>query len=155
MDNNEILNLAEQLLLEEEEFLVPALKLHKLILDEKENCGIDFGELIKILSTDKRFYVLDSQSTQEPWEEDDDEVMERMGFYKGPRVILCEKMPGKEEIEQTIKEKMQEILHGLKQAYKVSEGNMEDSEEEDFLKIMAKAKDLSNKIEDLNVQNEE
>jgi hypothetical protein len=38
----------------------------------------------------------------------------------------------------------------MKKAYKVSEGSMEDSEEEEFLKILAKAKDLSCKIEDLN-----
>jgi hypothetical protein len=150
MRNDAILNLAEQILKEEEEFLVPISKLRELILQEKESWTIELSELIKLLSEDNLFYLLDSQSTQEPWEEDDDELMEKLGFYKGPRVILYERMPDKEEMEQTIKEKMQDVLHNLKQAYKVSAGSMEDSEEEEFLKIMAKAKDLSKKIEEVN-----
>ncbi|MBI5254186.1 hypothetical protein HY932_00145 [Candidatus Falkowbacteria bacterium] len=145
MEKDEILSLAVELLREEEEFLVPILKLHKLILDEKENCDLNIEELTKLLIADDRFYILESQSTQEPWEDDDDDKMEALGFYKGPRVMLVERKPSKEELAAAIKESMQQMLYGLKQA---CHANPEDTEETEFLQIMTKAKDLERKFDD-------
>ncbi|MFH0815031.1 MAG: hypothetical protein V1902_03095 [Candidatus Falkowbacteria bacterium] len=148
MEKDEILSLAIELLREEEEFLVPILKLHTLILDEQETCGLTIEELTKLLSNDDRFFILESQSTQEPWEDDDDDKMEALGFYKGPRAMLMERKPSKDELSAAIKESMQQMLYSLKQAYHVGDNDPDDTEETEFLQIMTKARDLERKFDD-------
>lgn len=148
MSDDELKNLAQTILEEEEDFLVPALKLYELIIEEKPDLSLEPEQLIFLLTGDDRFKIVDSQSTQEPWPEEDDEQMQKMGFYKGPRVMLKSKEPTKEEMVQAITEKMQRTLGALKSAYKVKPGNMTDDEEEEFLQIMKKAKDLQRKLDE-------
>lgn len=147
MTTDEIKDLAVTILREEDDFLVPAVKLVELILDEKESWNLGLEQLLEILSQDERFYILDSKSTQEPWSEDDDEIMEGLGFHKGPRVMLEERRPDKEEMQQAVQERMQQVTKCLKQAYGMGE-NMDDADETEFLQILSKAKDLQNKLDD-------
>lgn len=154
MEKDKILSLTIELLREEEEFLVPILKLHKLVIDEQENCDFNIEELTKLLSNDDRFYILESQSTQEPWEDDDDDKMEQLGFYKGPRVMLMERKPSKEELGTAIKESMQQMLYNLKQAYHATDNDPDDTEETEFLQIMTKAQNLERKFDDAFKEND-
>jgi len=147
MTTEEIKDLTITILREEDDFLVPAIKLVELILDEKANWNLELEQLLAILSKDERFYILDSKSTQEPWSDDDDEIMQKMGFHKGPRVMLEERRPDKEEMQQAVQEKMQQVTTCLKQAYGVGD-NMDDENETEFLQILSKAKDLQNKLDD-------
>jgi len=151
MTDEEIKQLVEKLLLEEEEFLIPALKLYDLIKDEKETIEFEPEHLIALLDQDDRFVLLDSKSTQEPWPDEADEEMQKRGYYKGPRVIHRDKMPSREQLMQAVTEKMQDTLSSLKSAYHVLPDNLSDDEEEEFLQVMQKVKDLSNKIDDSNI----
>ena len=146
--DNEILNLVEILLTEEEDFMVPLQKLHELILQEKEGNDLEIGHLTGLLEQDKRFKLLESKSTLEPWSDEYDEKMEQLGFYKGPRVILLSRMPDKEELYQTMVEKMQSTIDALKNVYSTKPTEMNDEEEMEFLQIMNKVKNLQNKLQD-------
>ncbi|HCC23256.1 TPA: hypothetical protein DF272_03690 [Candidatus Falkowbacteria bacterium] len=149
MTDDEIKQLAETILLEEDEFLIPILKLYDLMDEEKNNLKFEPDHLIELLNRDDRFVLLNSQSTQEPWPDEDDETMQSLGYYKGPRVMHKDRMPSREVMMQAITGKMQNTLSSLKSAYHVMPDNLSDDEEEEFLQVMQRVKDLSKKIDDV------
>ncbi len=142
----EILDLAETLLKEEEEVLIPINKLFDLIMQEKNDiCEID--QLITWLKEDDKFLVIESESTQEPWSEDEESQMHEQGFHSGPRVILKEKVPSKEEMLKILQEKMQTTLNALNTVYEKKFNQMDEEEERQLIHVISKTKDLQNKIE--------
>ncbi|OGF31083.1 hypothetical protein A2533_03515 [Candidatus Falkowbacteria bacterium RIFOXYD2_FULL_35_9] len=155
MNDEQILQLTETILKEEEEFLVPIIKLYELMQSEKEFLDFEVDHLQRLIESDDKFQIIDSQSTQEPWPDEDDEEMQKLGYYKGPRVMLKEKAPSKEEMMQTVTEKMQNTLNALKSAYHVKPDNLSDDEEEEFLQIMQKVKDLQKKFDSTNKPDQE
>jgi len=144
MTNEEILNLANLLLEEEDDFLVPVYKLHELILQEKAT-ELQADELVKMLKTDERFKVYDGADNA--WPPEEDEEMKALGYYRGPRVMLESRAPTKEEMMQAMREKMERSLIALKQAYQVKPDDLSDETEEELLAAMQKMKELESAFE--------
>jgi hypothetical protein len=155
MQNQEILDLFEIFLKEEDEFLIPVVKILEMIKEEKRQFDSDLSEVLDLLRGDERFKVYDVSDNENTWPDEEDIAMRELGFYKGPRVMLTSRTPSKEEFLQTMKEKMDKSLIALKKAYEVRPEEMSDKEEEEFLKIMKKTKELKEKIdENFNEQGE-
>jgi len=154
MTNQEITNRAHVLLSEEEEILIPVFKLYELLKDELDNLDLEVEDFSTVLKEDKRFMVLDSQSTMEPWNEDENEKMAEQGHYQGYRVMLKSRIPSKDEMMQVVTEKMQSTLESLKTAYNVNPDNFDDTEEEEFLQILKKTHDLQKKFDNINKKEE-
>jgi hypothetical protein len=149
METEELLNLVEILLREEDDFIVPTAKLLELILAEKENWPLELEDLCGQIASDPRFKLFESASTQELWDEEMDDPMRALGHYRGPRVMLIERVPSEEEFQQVLTEKMQRTLETLKTAYRVLPENLEDSQNEEVWQIKRKVAELTRKLGDV------
>jgi len=141
-----LLNLAETILKEEEEIIIPIYKLYELITQEKEEVP-ELDQFITLVANDSRFVIMESKSTQEPWSDDEDEAMKSLGFYRGPRIFLKERKPSKEAMLQILQEKMQNTLDALNSLYGESFNDLSAKDEKQLIHIISKTKDLQKKID--------
>ncbi|MBN2013442.1 hypothetical protein JW960_29195 [candidate division KSB1 bacterium] len=132
-NTEQLLKLAEDLLLDEKDFIVPVKKIWLKLSLMGEAETLAFEEFAIMLQQDGRFEVFDD--TDDPqvdklfgnhrseWEE--------LGYYFGPRVMLKDRKPSRKEIGQTLIQKTQQIFENLKKAWDLRP--QDDEEEEDQL----------------------
>jgi hypothetical protein len=79
---------------------IPLKKLW-VILEKNHGASISLTELSDLITGDERFLILDGEGNKQSSKSDlaivDEEMMEKFGFFQGPRVILSKKYPPRAE----------------------------------------------------------
>ncbi len=129
----QLLSLAEDLLSDEQDFIVSVKKIWLKLSLMGEAETIAFEEFAILLQQDHRFEVFDDGDDQQvdrlfgnhrsEWEE--------LGYYFGPRVMLKDRKPSRTQIGQILIQKTEQIFDNLKKAWDLRP--KDDEEEEDQL----------------------
>ena len=126
---SQVIDLAEDLLQKETEFVVPVKKIWlKLSLMGKLD-DVAFETFSLMLRGDERFEIFD-ESENELLDEQMDSL-EEIGFFMGPRVMLKSRKPSRKELGLLLKKKTTLIYENLKNAWEQRTKN--SNEEEDQL----------------------
>ncbi len=126
---HQIIDLAEELLQKETDFVVPVKKIWlKLSLLGKLD-DVAFESFSLMLRGDERFEIFD-ESENELLDEQVDSL-EEIGFFMGPRVMLKSRKPSRKELGSLLIKKTTLIYEKLKNAWE--RRNKNNSEEEDQL----------------------
>ena len=144
--NIQTLNLAEKILDDEKDFIVPIKKIWlKLSLMGKAD-RLSFEEFSYMLQQDERFEVFDdTESDTEKLLGNNMDDLEELGYYFGPRVMLKSRRPSRKEIGQILIKKTEQIFENLKKAWDL---RPEDEEEEDqLLQALASTQKLLRTLE--------
>jgi hypothetical protein len=150
MTNQEIADLAETILLEEEDFLVAVKKLHELLGEEKSEFDLNSEDLIAVLEADERFRISKRpDDSEEEWPDEQDSAMRELGYYKGPRVMLVSRTPSRDELFSAMQAKMDRTLDSLKQAYRVQPEDSSGETDEQLIQIMKQTTEMQKKLEEL------
>ena len=124
-----IVDLAEQLLQDEHDFIVPIKKVWLKLSLMGELDEIQFEEFLFILQKDVRFDVFDNH--ENALFNDQIENLEQIGFFIGPRVMLKSRKPNRKELGDILLKKTYLIFENLKKAWDIRQ--QENEEEEDQL----------------------
>ncbi len=126
--NSQIIDLAEQLLQKETEFVVPVKKIWlKLSLMGKLD-DVAFESFSLMLSGDERFEIFDDNENDLP--EDQMDNLEEIGFFMGPRVMLKSRKPSRKELGLLLIKKTSLIYQNLKDAWEQREKNNDEAEDQ-------------------------
>jgi len=126
-----LMNLTEDLLSQEQDFIIPIKKvwLKLSLLGEAEK--LSFEEFSQMLYQDERFEIFDETDieTNELFGSNKKDL-EELGYYFGPRVMLKSRRPSRKEIGYILIQKTEQIFENLKKAWDL---RPKDEEEEDQL----------------------
>lgn len=137
--NSRIVDLADQLLREEHDFIVPIKKLWLKLSLMGELDETQFEEFLIILQQDDRFEVFDSH--ENALFDDQIESLEQIGFFVGPRVMLKSRKPNRKELGDILLKKTNLIFENLKKAWDLRQRQDED-EEDQLLHALASTQKL-------------
>jgi len=135
----------EKKMLETEDYIVPVKRLWYFHCEENEIPQTTPEELSEILKTDPRFYYV--EEPEQDWEETEEEVLrlEKMGFFKGPKVMLQGRIPSKEELIDAIARSIDKMMLNLRKAYEIRPKDNDQTEDE-LIDVMLKADQLKKEI---------
>ncbi len=126
--SSQITDLAEQLLQNETDFIVPIKRIWlKLSLMGKVD-DIGFESFSLMLIEDERFEVFeDYENTMF-----DDQInsLEEFGFFMGPRVMLKSRKPGRKELGAILLKKASLIFESLQSAWELRDKDNEEEEDQ-------------------------
>lgn len=130
------------LLEEADSFIVPIKWVWKKLDAETPSFGITAEQLEVKIKQDRRFklfdeYKIDSVSK---WSLSEEE-QERLGYYRGPRVMLRDRVPTREEVIEFLVKKVDQTFDTLKQAWDIRPKDDEATEDQ-LLEALAKAQKL-------------
>jgi len=129
--NSELMNIAQQVLSQEKDFIVPIKKIWLKLSLMGEADELSFEEFAFMLEQDERFEIFDdSESDSEILLGENKDDLEELGYYFGPRVMLKTRKPSRQEIGKILIQKTEQIFHNLKKAWDL---RPDDEEEEDQL----------------------
>jgi hypothetical protein len=137
--SSRIVGLAEQLLQEEHDFIVPIKKIWLKLSLMGELDEIQFEEFLIILQRDDRFDVFDSH--ENVLFNEQIENLEQIGFFVGPRVMLKSRKPNRKELGDILLKKTSLIFENLKKAWNLRQEKDED-EEDQLLQALASTQKL-------------
>ncbi|MDZ7318149.1 MAG: hypothetical protein ONB11_03280 [candidate division KSB1 bacterium] len=136
---SQLTNLAEQILMEEADFIVPVKKVWlKLSLMGKLD-DLHFENFMIMLQEDDRFEVFENLDNQEMAEEV--EQLEEIGFYEGPRVMLKSRRPTRKELGEMLIKKTTTIFDSLRKAWELRDQENE-YETDQLLRALASTQKL-------------
>lgn len=141
-----VLNLAEMILREEDEVLLPISKLVHLLLQEQEAWTLDNQTLKDYLKNDKRFLCYDFPEEAELWDDNLDAKMAEQGLFKGDKVMLYDRKPSADDLRQMILGNLDYLYQNLSE---VGANPLEESQALQYQQMMAKAKELYEHFQDL------
>lgn len=151
--NEEIWLIAETILLEEEDVLVPLSKLLYLIKEERGTWDLDLEELKSVLSERAIFIIYDFPEEAELWPEEEDGNMAEKGFFKGDKVMLLDRKPSAEDMQQMILGNLDHLYRSLADMSQSSE--IDGLEVDNYVQAMDRAKELYTKFSDLIIEEED
>jgi flagellin-specific chaperone FliS len=130
------------LLEEAESFIVPIRWVWKKIEEETPSVDISVEQLAEKLKKDRRFKLFDEYKIDYvgQWSLSEEE-QERLGYYRGPRVMLRDRVPTREEVIQFLVKKVDQTFDTLKQAWDIRPKD-DESTEDQLLEALAKAQKL-------------
>ena len=136
---------AEKVMLGLDEYIVPVKRLWNLHCEQNEIPKFTPEQLGQILKEDPRFYFVEDPA--ETWEESEDEVarLEKMGFFKGPKVMLQGRIPSKQELIDAIAGNIDKMMQNLRKAYEIRPKDSDETEDE-LIDLMLKADQLKKEI---------
>ena len=142
----------EKTMLGMDEYIIPVKRLWYMHCEEHETPQVTPDELGSILKADPRFYFV--EDSEQEWEETEEEVMrlEKMGFFKGPKVMLQGRIPSKEQLIDSITANLDKMMLNLRKAYEIRPKDSDKTEDE-LIDVMLKADQLRKEI--LKVVSEE
>ena len=142
---NALADWAEGLMLEMEDYIVPVKRLWYAHCAEHEIPQTTPEELAAILKSDPRFYYVEEPS--QDWEETEEQVLrlEKMGFFKGPKVMLQGRIPSKKELIDAIARNIDKMMLNLRKAYEIRPKDNDQTEDE-LIDVMLKADQLKKEI---------
>ncbi len=141
-----VLNLAEMILREEDEVLLPISKLVYLLLQEQEAWTLDKETLKDYLKNDSRFLCYDFPEEAELWDDNLDAKMAEQGLFKGDKVMLYDRKPSADDLRQMILGNLDYLYRNLSE---VGANPLEESQSLQYQQMMAKAKELYEHFQDL------
>ncbi|HPL92795.1 MAG TPA: hypothetical protein PLB38_00745 [bacterium] len=141
-----VLNLAEMILREEDEVLLPISKLVHLLLQEQEAWTLDKETLKDYLKNDSRFLCYDFPEEAELWDDNLDAKMAEQGLFKGDKVMLYDRKPSADDLRQMILGNLDYLYQNLSE---VGANPLEESQALQYQQMMAKAKELYEHFQDL------
>lgn len=128
-----------------EEIFVPVKKLLKDL--GKEGCEVPtYEDFLQELRDDNRLEVMDFRKH---WEEDEEDDMEDLGYYSGPRVKLRSREITREDIARNLERHNQRMLDNLVKAYEVRPDDFPEQSEDELIQTMQRAKEFKEKVEKL------
>lgn len=146
-----VLNLAEMILLEEDEVLLPISKLVHLLLQEQETWTLDNETLKDYLKNDVRFLCYDFPEEAELWDDNLDAKMAEQGLFKGDKVMLYDRKPSGDDLRQMILGNLDYLYQNLSE---VGANPLEESQALQYQQMMAKAKELYEHFQDLVLEDD-
>lgn len=135
------------LLEEEEDFIVPIRKLYLELESSILSEGWTEDTFTEILKSDDRLRVFEA-----PERSDFDDGMDRegelesLGFFRGPRVMLKDRMPTREDVLSILVKKADKTFTTLKKAWEVRPDGDEETEDQ-LLEALAKAQRLKRELQ--------
>lgn len=133
-----------EILQNDPDFLVPVKKLMKhFLMDETLP---EYPEFLSRLKADPGLVVMDleDKSEDEDW---DEEEMEALGYYTGPRVRLRERVPSPADIAAILKRHTDRMMESLGQAYCLGLDSFTEEEEDGMLALLERAKNLRDSVQ--------
>ncbi|GEM_PF-5819101 len=146
-----VLNLAEMILREEDEVLLPISKLVNLLLQEQETWTLDNQTLKDYLKNDARFLCYDFPEEAELWDDELDSKMAEQGLFKGDKVMLYDRKPSADDLRQMILGNLDYLYRNLSE---VGANPLEESQALQYQQMMAKAKELYDHFQDLVLEDD-
>jgi len=126
--NSQITDLAEQVLQNETDFIVPMKKVWLTLSLMGKLDDIEFESFSIMLREDERFEVFDSYENE--LLEDHINSLEEIGFFLGPRVMLKSRKPSRRELGTLLIKKTILIYENLKNAWNLRDKNNEEEEDQ-------------------------
>jgi len=126
--NSQITDLAEQLLQQETDFIVPMKKIWLKLSLMGELDDVEFESFTIMIREDKRFEVFDNN--EDELLDDQINSLEEIGFFMGPRVMLKSRKPSRKELGILLIKKTSLIYENLKNAWELRDKNNEDEEDQ-------------------------
>ena len=135
---------AEQVMLEMSDYLIAVKKLWYLHCEQTERPEVSLQDLADILRDDPRFYFMDLPE-EESTSEDEELRLEKMGFFRGPKVMLHSRVPTAEELISKMSENLTRLMENLRKAYEIRPKE-DDRAEDELIDIMIKADQLRKEV---------
>ncbi len=144
-----LLNETGSYLQNQEDYIVPVKKIWQALHPSE----ITLEQFINIVKNDSRFYfqeandvVTSAHLTKEQIEKEE-QLMEQMGYFAGPRVMLKSKAPSANEVFHSIAVQLKIMQDALERAYLARpENDLEAGKK--LSHALQKSKDLENKLID-------
>lgn len=152
-----ILDRIEILLQDAESFIVPVEWIWKMLQDGGPKTESAMEQLIEKMKHDERFRVFKEKnfSIANPQKEILlDEDKEKDGFIMGPRVMLRNRIPSREEVLTFLLKKADQTFIALKQAWDIRPQGEEETEDK-LLEALAKAQKLQRELRSVLTRVEE
>jgi hypothetical protein len=142
---------------EAESFIVPVKLVWKMLGEEYPGAEISIEKLTEKLKQDKRFKLFDGpenfmKNKMGPMIPEGE--MEKLGFYRGPRVMLKGRIPTRKEVITFLLKKADQTFETLKKAWEIRPDGDETTEDQ-LLEALAKAQRLQRDLRAILSQNEE
>ncbi len=150
-NKDNVLNLAETILREEDEVILPISKLLNLLLQEQETWSLDNQTLKDYLKDDKRFLCYDFPEEAELWEDNLDQKMAEQGLFKGDKVMIYDRKPTADDLRQMILGNLDYLYQNLSE---LGTNPLEESQALQYQQMMAKAKELYEHFHDLILEDD-
>jgi hypothetical protein len=135
---------AERAMNEMSDYLVPVKKLWYVHCEQTERPEVSLQELADILREDPRFYYMDLPE-EEPANDEEEIKLEKMGFFRGPKVMLHSRVPTAEELIEKMSDNLGRLMQNLRKAYEIRPKEDEKAEDE-LIDIMIKADQLRKEV---------
>lgn len=126
--DSQIIDLAEQLLQEETEFVVPVKKIWLRLSLMGKLDDVAFESFSLMLMGDERFEIFDDNEND--LHEAQIDSLEEIGFFMGPRVMLKSRKPSRKEMGILLIKKTSLIYENLKNAWEQRDKKNEDEEDQ-------------------------
>ena len=142
---------------EAESFIVPVKWVWKMMEKEDSAMDVTVEQLTDQLRKDKRFRIFDEQKVGV----DDngsplisEKAMETLDFYRGPRVMLRDRIPTRKEVVSFLLKKADQTFETLKKAWEIRPQGDETMEDQ-LLEALAKAQKLQRELRTVLTKEEE
>ena len=136
---------------EAEEFIVPVRKIYRGMEDRIRSEGMSESEFIDLLKSDRRIRFFEASGNDKKDGISDNvtvEEMEKVGFYSGPRVMLKDRLPTREEVLSILLKKADTTFSTLQKAWDIRPEGDEETEDQ-LLDALAKAQRLQRELQSL------
>ena len=132
-----------------ESFIVPVKLLLRMLKEDSPSLHMSMEQLTDTLKKDGRFRLFPEQKSDAF---DNIELtiseaeQEKLGFYRGPRVMLKDRVPTREEVVTFLLKKVDQTFETLKQAWDIRPKEDEATEDQ-LLEALAKAQKLQRELQ--------
>ncbi len=146
---NSIKERMTELLIEADFFMMPVEWIKDKLLEDLEvTTQLSNEKLIEIIKEDEKFRLFESPKLQLSSDLKDfvsQDELKKMGFCKGPRVMLKERVPTKIELIEFLMNKANQTFETLKKAWDIRPENNQQIEDQ-LLKALAKSQKLQREL---------
>lgn len=144
-------NLCEQLLYEEDTPFVSVKKLYDLVVQEKEDLGLNVEDFVQQLQAEENaFTIVDVPvSTDFILDDAQQEYLSELEYISGPFVCLANKNVEQEEYATFLLDRVQGIIYTLEQMYtaKAEQGLFKEGQKEEIESVLGRAYEIKGKLE--------
>ena len=146
----DLLDKIARLLGETDEFIVPVKWVWRM-LEQESPPDLTVEQLTRMMKKDGRFRFFAEQKIKDlsdmRWTISEEE-QEKLGFYRGPRVMLKDRVPSRKEVIAFLLKKVDMTFDTLKQAWDIRPKDDEMTEDQ-LLEALAKAQKLQRELRDI------